>query len=336
MRLRSALIGPALLFLPGVLTYAQSVAIDLTPFGYKKVMSGSYANPAFASLSYVGDNTLFVTFPTDNTFITTGQPFDYTGLVIDKSGVQVGKTQLSGSYEDVLQRRLSVQPLSKVLVKVKDELRIYNLDLDSFRSIELPLRSQLRVAPDRKIVVAISQESNKSMDTIVTIQDATSNVDHLDFDERAVREGLLAVSNDGSVAHAVSGSDGELAVHSWSLKWPAFQIGKYQKPLAFTKSNELLVSAMAATPFPPTELYLWKQDGEVHKVRGSKAGFYSSAQPSLDGQRVLLTQTNINDFLVLKGGGDCGRVPHTSILMYGHRPKDDRIRSPALPQPPTK
>lgn len=63
---------------------------------------------------------------------------------------------------------------------------------------------------------------------------------------------------------------------------------------------------MAKTPFPPTNLYLWKQNGIVRKVRGSKTGFYSSTQPSLDGQRILLKQTNINDLLVLMAGGDCG------------------------------
>ena len=54
------------------------------------------------------------------------------------------------------------------------------------------------------------------MDTIVAIQGASSKIDHLDFNERAVRDGLLAVSNDGSIAHAIRDSDGELAVHSWS------------------------------------------------------------------------------------------------------------------------
>ncbi len=292
------------LLLNSAIANSQRAAIDLAPFGYRKVMSGRYVAPA--SLSYIGDNALFVTFPTDRTFAPHGQPFDYTGLVVSREGNQIGKTQLSGLYEDLLQKRITTQPLSNILVKVGDQLKIYSLDLATFRSIELPPKSQLRIPPDRKSVVAISQDGNKSMDTIVAIQSVTSKIDHLDFDERAVRDGLLAVSNDGSVAHAVSDSDGELAVHSWSLRWPAFGVGKYQKPLAFTKSDELLVSTMATTPFPPTELYLWKQDGAVLKIRGSKAGFYSSAQPSLDGHRVLLTQTNINDLLVLVGGGDCG------------------------------
>jgi hypothetical protein len=292
------------LLLNSAIAHSQSAAIDLAPFGYKKVMSGRYVAPA--SLSYVGDNALFVTFPTDQTFAPHVQSFDYVGIVVSREGNQIGKTQLSGLYEDLLQKRITTQPLSNVLVKVGDQLRIYGLNLTSFQSVELPSKSQLRISPDRKYVVAISQDGNKSMDTIVAIQGVTSKIDHLDFDERAVRDGLLAVSNDGSVAHAIRDSDGELAVHSWSIRWPVFGVGKYQEPFAFTKSDELLVSAMATTPFPPTELYLWKQNGEILKIRGSKAGFYSNAQLSLDGHRVLLTQTDINDFLVLMGGGDCG------------------------------
>jgi hypothetical protein len=301
---KAALIIATSLLLNSAIAHSQSAAIDLAPFGYKKVMFGRYVAPA--SLSYVGDNALFVTLPTDGTLAPYGQPFDYTGIVLSREGNQIGKTQLSGLYEDLLQKRIATQPLSNILVKVGDQLRIYSLDLASFRSIELPPKSQLRIPPDRKSVVVVSQEGNKSMDTIVAIQSVTSRIDHLDFDERAVRDGLLAVSNDGSVAHAIRDSDGELAVHSWSIRWPAFGVGKYQEPFAFVKSDELLVSAMATTPFPPTELYLWKQDGAVLKIGGSKAGFYSNAQPSLDGHRVLLTQTNINNFLVLMGGIDCG------------------------------
>ena len=250
MRPRFAFIGAASLLLTATAANAQSAVIDLAPFGYKKVMSGRFAKPAFASLSYVGDNALFVTFPTDSTFAPYGQPFNYTGLVITTAGTQLGKAQMSGLFDDVLQKRINIQPSSNVLVKAGDQLRIYSLDLTSFRSVELPPKAQLRLPPDRKTVVAISQEGNKSMDTIVVIRDATSRTDHLDFDERAVRDGRLTVSNDGSVAHAVRDPDGELAVHSWSLRWPAFEAGKYQDPLTFTKRDELLVSVMAKTPSP--------------------------------------------------------------------------------------
>lgn len=306
MRPRLALICAALLLLTITIANAQSTAIDLAPFGYKKVMSGRVAAPAFAALSYVGDNELFVTFPTDRTLADSGQPFNYIGMVVSKAGVEVGKAQFQGVYEDVLQKRINIQPLSNVLVKVRDQLRIYNLDLTSFQSVELPPRSQLRVPPDRKTVVAISQEGNKSMDTIIVVRDVTSHIDHLDFNGRAVRDRLLAVSNDGSVAHAVRDRDGELAVHSWSLRWPAFEVGQYQEPLAFTKQDELLVSVMATTPFPPTNLYLWKTDGKLRKVRGSEAAFHTAAQSSLDGTRVLVTQTNVSFFLAMLGGFDCG------------------------------
>lgn len=307
MRPRLTLVGVAFLCLPTAITQAQNAAIDLAQFGYKKVIAGHYAKPAIASLSYVGDNALFVTFPTtDRTFDTSAQPINYTGMVVSKAGIQLGKAQIPGVLEDVLQRRINIQPLSNVLVKVSDRLRIYNPNLESFRSIELPPRSQIRVSPDRKTVIAISQEGNKSMDTIIDVQNATSHVDHLDFDERAVRDGLLAVSDDGSVAHAVRDPDGELAVHSWSLRWPTFEIGKYQEPMTFIKSDELLISAMAKTPFPSTNLYLWKADGNLRKVRGSEAGYYNNAKPSLDGTRVLVTQTNFSFFLAMLGGFDCG------------------------------
>lgn len=205
-----------------------------------------------------------------------------------------------------MQRRINLQPLSCVLARVGDQLRIYSLDLATYRSIDLTPDPQLRVPPDRNTIVVMSKDGNKAMDTITDIHDPNSHVDHLDFDERAVRDGLLAVSNDGSVAHAVGDPGAELAVHSCSLRWPEFQIGKYQKPMAFIKNDELLVSAMATSPFPPTNLYLWKTDGTTRKVRGSEAGFYTSAKQSLDGKRVLVTQTNVSFFLAMLGGFDCG------------------------------
>jgi hypothetical protein len=162
------------------------------------------------------------------------------------------------------------------------------------------------VSPDRQTVVAISQEGNKSMERIIDLQKAISHIDHLDFDERAVPDVLLAVSNDGSVAHAVRDQDGELAVHSWSLRWPAFKIGKYQEPMTFTKPDELLISVMAKMPFPPTNLYLWKADGKLRKVRGSDSGFYMTAQPSLDGTHVLVKQTTVSFLGAMLGGFDCG------------------------------
>ncbi|HZY63402.1 MAG TPA: hypothetical protein VFE38_12855 [Edaphobacter sp.] len=297
-------IGATILFLVTIAVDAQTFSINLSQFGYKKILAGRYSEPAFASLSYVGNNTLFVTFPTDK--YSGGEPFvDYTGIVLSKTGVLLGKIQTKGTLEDVLQRRVNVQPLSNILIEVGDDLRIYSTDLTSFRAIKLPLGTQLRVPPDRKAVVAISPESNKSMDFIIGINGVTSRVNHLDFDERAVRDDLLAVSNDASVAHAIRDSDGELSVHSWSRRWPAFQIGKHQEPMTFTKDDELLVSVVAETPFASTYLYLWKATGKLSKIHGSKAGFYTSAESSQDAARVLLTQTNVSFFGAMLGGFDC-------------------------------
>jgi hypothetical protein len=296
MLLSSALVGNS-----------QSTVIDLAKFGYTKTMSGHFAEPAFAAISYVGDSALFVTFPLAvHSFGTSLEPIDYTGIVLNTEGALLGKATIAGNYDDVLQRRIAIQPATNILVKVGDDLRLYEPNLSSYQSIALPPRTQLRVPPDRKTVVAISQEGNKSMDTIIDVSEGTSKIDHLDFDERAVRDGLLAVSNDGSVAHAVSDPGAELAVHSWSQRWPEFTIGKYQKPLAFTQQDELLVSVMATTPFPPTNLYLWKADGTLRKIRGSNAGFYTSAKPSVDGKRVLTTETNVSFFMAMLGGFDCG------------------------------
>jgi hypothetical protein len=291
--------------------------IDLTKFGYVKAYSGHYTEPAFASLSYVGDSALFITFPVDSKVVTNGLSFDYTAAVIGTNGALIGKAKIVGSYDDVLQRRISIQPATNVLVKVADQLRIYDLDLSSYRSVDLLARTQLRVPPDRKTIVAISQEGNKSMDTIFDLPGGETRIAHLDFDERAVRDGLLAVSNDGSVAHAVSDPGAELAVYSWSRRWPEFKIGKYQKPMAFIQNGELLVSAMATTPFPPTNLYLWKVDGTLRKVRGSEAGFHTSAKPTPDGKRILVTQTNVSFFGAMLGGfdcGDCGESYYYSVV----------------------
>lgn len=286
--------------------YSQFSSLDLSKFGYAKTVSGRYAKPAFASLSYVGENSLFVTFPKGGTSPDNGQQLTYIGLVLDKSGALIGQAEIGGGYDDVLQRRINIQPSSAVLVEVEHQLRIYNPDLKSYRAFNLPLRSEIRVPPDRQSVVAISQDGNKSVDTIVLIATGVSHVDHLDFDERAVRDGLLAVANDSSVAHAVRDSGAELAIHSWSRKWAKFEVGKYQQPMAFTAPDELLVSVMATTPFPPNNLYLWKSDGTMRKVRGSKAGFYTAAQSSLDGNRVLMMQTNVSFFGAMLGGFDCG------------------------------
>ena len=310
------LFGLALLF-PSLQAASQPPTIDLAKFGYTKTYSGRYTVPAFASLSYVGEDALFITFPMDRKFASYGQPFNYVALVLSRAGMQIGRAEISGTYDDVLQRRINLQPLSNVLARVRDQLRIYSLDLATYRSIDLAPDPQLRVPPDRKTVVVISKDGNKAMNRITAISDLQTHVDHLDFDERAVRDGLLAVSNEGSVAHAVSDPGAELAVHSWSLRWPEFQIGKYQKPMAFIQNDELLVNAMETTPFSPTKMYLWKADGTSRKVRGSEAGFYTSAKSSLDGKRVLVTQTNVSFFGAMLGGfdcGDCGESYYYSIV----------------------
>jgi hypothetical protein len=146
----------------------------------------------------------------------------------------------------------------------------------------------------------------------------TTASQHLHFNERAVRDAEVAVSNRGAVAHAVRDPEAELSVSVSENRWPSeFTIGKYQTPLSFAEEDQLLVSAMATTPFPPTYLYIWISDGSPRKIRGTSAGFYTTAQASKDGNRVLVAYTYVNFFLAMLGGfdcGDCGESYHYSVV----------------------
>jgi hypothetical protein len=297
---------------------AQNDGIDLAKFGYRHAPAGHPAPPAFSAISYVGEDTLFVTFPAQKQETVYGKPFDYTAVALHKDGFLIAKSVLSGLWEDQLQHRFIIQPKSKVLIVSSDELRIYDLDLVSFKSFKLPEKPQLRLSPDRKTIVVISKEGNEALETTISLPEMNTTSQHLHFDELAVRDAELAVSNTGAVAHAVRDPGAELSISVPSVRWPPqFTTGKYQEPLSFIAEDQLLVSATATTPFPPTYLYIWKADGSIQKIRGPHADLYRSAQPSSDGKRILVTETDVNFFTAMLGGfdcGDCGESNHYSII----------------------
>ncbi len=150
----------------------------------------------------------------------------------------------------------------------------------SFRSIELPPKSQLVESLQiGNPWLRSPQDGNKSMDSIVAIQSVTSKIDHLDFDERTVRDGLLAVSNDGSVAHAVSDYSTENSPSTPGRQdGPLLESASIKNPSHLpNRMSSWLVQWQGLRSLQQSFIY-GKQDGAVLKIRGSKAGFYSNAQ----------------------------------------------------------
>ena len=297
--------------------FCNAQQIDLAQFGYH-APTGHPAPPAFSAISYISPDTIFVTFAADHPETIYGKPFDYNAAILRKDGSQIARAVLSGFWDDQLQRRFSIQPESKVLIVVADDLRIYDPDLKSFQTSKLPDRPQLRLSPDRKTILILSQDGNEAFAKTITLPELTIASQHLSFNERAVRDAEIAVSNKGAIAHAVRDPGAELSISVSQNRWPPeFTIGKHQTPLSFIGEDQLLVSAMATTPFPSTYLYIWKSDGSTRKIRSTSAGFYTGAQSSLDGNRVLVTYTDDNFFLEMLGGfdcGDCGESYYYSVV----------------------
>ena len=292
---------------------SQQTVLDLRPLGVPSATISKCAEsrsietrmPLFG-ITYVGDELLLITYKPPCTSFLNGTA-QYTALLIDHKGTQLGTLSLNGGPDQVLQRIFNAQPSNNVLFKTGDELSVYSLDLKTFTTTKLPERAQLRLTPDRQRIAVLAQSGNEAEVYTAKIGETLGQPRHLSFDERAVRDQKLAVSNNGDVAHAVLDLDSELGVSSQNANWPSPpQIGKFQKPLAFVTSDRLLLSIMSKQPFPPTLLYLWSRDGKIQKISGASGADFWLPQISVDGRRVLVTKTSSNFFVAMLGGFDCG------------------------------
>jgi hypothetical protein len=292
---------------------AQSTNIHLKSFGYEVKRDKQGFAPSYSGISYIGRDSLFITFrDAARSESEYGKPFSYNAIVLSRSGELKTRALLSGVTEDQLQLRIPTQPLANILVVSSNELLIYDETLSTYKAISLPERPQLRLSTDRKTVVIISQDGNEASETVISLADLRSRSQHLAFDERAVRDAQLAVSNGGAVAHSVRDPGAELSVAGSGVHWPKqFDVGKYQTPLAFLSENSLLVSAMATTPFPPTHLYVWHPDGTAQQIGHTDSGSYTNAQVSTDGKRIFVKQTDNNFFRGMLGDFDCGGCGET-------------------------
>ena len=308
----SHIIGAALLLLTAELVSAQRV-IDLAALGIP-VASTAHCDPklggesvSISGISYVGDDLILITFIPRCTYIQSGNPIPYTALLIDHSGKRHGIVSTAGSLNEIRQTEINSQPIDRVILRAGRELHVYDTTFQQTVSIKLPERAEVSLTPDRKRIAIFAIAGAEAEVSLATLDGSMGPPRHLAFNELAVRNRKVVISNFGDVAHAVPESDPELGVVSDSNPWPkTIPPGKYHVPLAFVCDHTLLASIMSTRPFPPTNLYLWDRSGKVQKVSGSKGESFQRPQVSMDGQRVLISKTKGNFFREMLGGFDCG------------------------------
>ncbi len=297
-----AFIGTALLLLASKLALPQR-AIDLTTLGLP-VASSAHCDPKLGGesvsifgISYVGDDLLLITYIPPCTYIQSGNPIPYTALLVDHSGKRHGIVSIAGSLNEIRQTELNAQPLARVILRVGRELHVFDTTFQQTTSINLPERAEVTLTPDRKSVAIFAIAGAEAEISLAALDGSLTPPRHLKFNELAIRNRKVIISNVGEVAHAVPEPDPELGVVSDSNPWPkTIPPGKYHVPLAFVSDDTLLVSISSKRPFPPTNLYLWDRSGKVQKVSGSEGDSFRWPQVSMDGQRVLVIKTKGNFF----------------------------------------
>ena len=304
--------GAALLLLLSLPARPQG-AIDLASVGVP-VAANRHCDPklngepvSITGISYVGDDLLLITYVPPCTYIQSGNPIPYTALLIDHTGKQRGRISVVGTLNDIHQIAINAQPLDHVILRTGHDLRTYDTTLQQAASISLPDRAEVSLTPDRKRVAVFATAGAEAEVAVATVGDALPPPRHLAFNELAVRNREIAISNAGDVAHAVPEPDPELGVLSASNAWPrSIPSGKYHVPLAFVSDDSLLLSITGTKPFPPANLDLWNRSGAIHEIAGSSAASFSRPQVSLDGSRLLISKTKDNFLRELLGGFDCG------------------------------